>query len=834
MPPALSRAARGVEHEAAGAQAARVHVGRPARLRRDRHPEPARVRPGLLRQGRRRPRRREADRRPLQGPGLRARARARAAGGDRRPGRRRPRPSACRRPRRSSTSAIPTTGWTLLVWARDHGRRSRPSSPVGSGSSPTRSRAPTRRSSAGGWRPNTCTPPRSCCSGRLACRPAADMCGIAGIVRHGRRRSPVDEATLLRMARAIRHRGPDGFGLALDPGAGLVSTRLAIIDLPGGWQPLEADATVGALVYNGEVYNHPELRAELEARGEAFETSCDTEVVLRLLERDGLDALERLNGQFAFAWWQPRARRLTLVRDRFGVRPLHYALLTDGSLVFGSEAKALFASGAVGAERRPGGARRGLHALGPASPARPRFAACTRCRPAGSLVWERGEIVAERRWWDPDYPDRAEPRSERSRGAAARQRPAAPARRRAGRHLPLGRARLEPDHRARAAGDRGRAADLLGRLPRPALRRAGRTRRRSRRAIGTRHHVVEIGRRGDRRRASRRWSGTPRRRWCAPRRCRCTCSPARSATHGITVSPPARAPTSSSGATTCSRRSPCASSAETDPERAAELLDRLYAYLGAGAARRGPAWRRFLLETGAADDPLGSHLTRAGATAGGQGVLPPRRRRELSGSSTRSTGCAPSCRRRSSEWSRARARGVARGDDAARALPAVRSGRSGGDGPRRRGPLPVSRPPGVRLCAPSCRPRTSSTACDDKVALRRVAERRAAAGDREARQAALSSSRGRSVLRCRGAGVGRGGAFAAGARRHRDLGSAARRGSLAPLPRRPRDRRARGDGLRRGSLDPALAPAFIDSRTARLPDETAAAAGEDRPDSTRS
>ncbi len=132
------------------------------------------------------------------------------------------------------------------------------------------------------------------------------MCGIAGIVRPDPG-SPVEEEALLRMARAIRHRGPDGFGLLLDPGAGLVSTRLAIIDLPGGWQPLEADRDGGALVYNGEVYNHPELRAELEARGESFETSCDTETVLRLIERDGLAALERLNGQFAFAWWQPRA-----------------------------------------------------------------------------------------------------------------------------------------------------------------------------------------------------------------------------------------------------------------------------------------------------------------------------------------------------------------------------------------------------------------------------------------------------------------------------------------------------------------------------------------------
>ena len=89
------------------------------------------------------------------------------------------------------------------------------------------------------------------------------------------------------------------------PGAGLVSARLAIFDLPRGWQPLEAARGGAILVYNGEVYNHPELRAELAARGERFDTTCDTEVVLRLLEREGVAALDRLNGQFAFAWWQP-------------------------------------------------------------------------------------------------------------------------------------------------------------------------------------------------------------------------------------------------------------------------------------------------------------------------------------------------------------------------------------------------------------------------------------------------------------------------------------------------------------------------------------------------
>src|SRR5690349_12837198 len=155
------------------------------------------------------------------------------------------------------------------------------------------------------------------------------------------------------MARSIRHRGPDGFGLATGDGAGLVSARLAIFDIPGGWQPSRVQGGSGIVVYNGEVYNHPELRAGLEADGARFRTTCDTEVLHALLERDGLAALDSLNGQFAFAWWQPELRRLTLARDRFGVRPLHYTVLGDGSIVFGSEAKALFASGEVAAAPDP-------------------------------------------------------------------------------------------------------------------------------------------------------------------------------------------------------------------------------------------------------------------------------------------------------------------------------------------------------------------------------------------------------------------------------------------------------------------------------------------------
>src|SRR3954451_10897280 len=201
------------------------------------------------------------------------------------------------------------------------------------------------------------------------------------------------------MARALRHRGPDGYGLVLDPGAGFVSTRLAIVDLPGGWQPIETGG--GLVVYNGEVYNHPELRAELAARGESFETHSDTEVVLRLPQRDGLDALHRLNGQFALGWWHAEARRLVLVRDRFGVRPLHYALRDDGTLVFRSEAKALFASGEIHAAPAYAGLDDVFPLWGPRPPRTP-FRGVRQLPPGGLLVWEAGEITAERTWWNAD------------------------------------------------------------------------------------------------------------------------------------------------------------------------------------------------------------------------------------------------------------------------------------------------------------------------------------------------------------------------------------------------------------------------------------------------
>jgi asparagine synthase (glutamine-hydrolysing) len=142
------------------------------------------------------------------------------------------------------------------------------------------------------------------------------------------------------MAGELRHRGPDGTGLYLDGDYGMVATRLAIVDLDHGDQPLCDDGRRYWVVQNGEIYNHVELREELEELGHRFATACDTEVIAHAYARWGETALDRLNGDFAFAVWDTVRRELFLARDRFGVRPLYVAQL-GGDFCFASEAKAL-------------------------------------------------------------------------------------------------------------------------------------------------------------------------------------------------------------------------------------------------------------------------------------------------------------------------------------------------------------------------------------------------------------------------------------------------------------------------------------------------------------
>lgn len=167
------------------------------------------------------------------------------------------------------------------------------------------------------------------------------MCGIAGLIHlNGDAVSPV---VLQRMTDAIAHRGPDGEGHWIEGGVGLGHRRLAIIDLsPLGHQPMISADYRYAFSYNGEIYNFRELRVELEAAGYSFRSKTDTEVVLYALAHWGTAALDRFNGMFAFALWDRKERRLTLARDRYGIKPLYIAR-QDGNLWFASEQKAILA-----------------------------------------------------------------------------------------------------------------------------------------------------------------------------------------------------------------------------------------------------------------------------------------------------------------------------------------------------------------------------------------------------------------------------------------------------------------------------------------------------------
>jgi asparagine synthase (glutamine-hydrolysing) len=177
------------------------------------------------------------------------------------------------------------------------------------------------------------------------------MCGIAGIVNLTCC-EPILEERLRQMAAMIRHRGPDQFGIYLDERVGLANARLKIIDLEGGQQPIANEDETLWIVFNGEIFNYVELRLKLQALGHCFATNADTEVVLHSYEEYGLECLEQLNGQFAFAIWDTRTQALFLARDRVGIRPLFYTLV-KGALIFGSEIKAILADPRVQVEIDP-------------------------------------------------------------------------------------------------------------------------------------------------------------------------------------------------------------------------------------------------------------------------------------------------------------------------------------------------------------------------------------------------------------------------------------------------------------------------------------------------
>jgi len=223
------------------------------------------------------------------------------------------------------------------------------------------------------------------------------MCGICGIVTVSGSTRSASEQQVRRMCDVIRHRGPDGEGIFLDHGVALGHRRLSIVDVAHGAQPMSSGDGRFHIVYNGEVYNHPTLMPQLQAEGVRYRTHCDTETVLHLYERVGKALPTQLRGMFAIAIWDRRERELYLARDRFGVKPVYYAHLADGTLVFGSEIKAILASGEVRAELNVASLPDYLANYGPSGD-ETMYAGIRRLPAGHALTWKDGAVSIAPYW----------------------------------------------------------------------------------------------------------------------------------------------------------------------------------------------------------------------------------------------------------------------------------------------------------------------------------------------------------------------------------------------------------------------------------------------------
>jgi asparagine synthase (glutamine-hydrolysing) len=236
------------------------------------------------------------------------------------------------------------------------------------------------------------------------------MCGICGILHFGTGQR-VNDAVLLEMNQQIVHRGPDDSGSVVSDGAGLAMRRLSIIDLKTGHQPLSNEDGSLWIVYNGEIYNHADLRQQMLVRGHVFRTQSDTESIVHLYEEYGHDCVKHLRGMFAFVIWDKVRRTLFAARDRLGIKPFYYRL-QDGAFIFGSEIKALLAYSGVAAELN----RRALPeylAFGYIAGEETLFSGIRKLPPGHTLeLTENGELTIRRYWdlsvaEDPSFRDRS-------------------------------------------------------------------------------------------------------------------------------------------------------------------------------------------------------------------------------------------------------------------------------------------------------------------------------------------------------------------------------------------------------------------------------------------
>jgi len=226
------------------------------------------------------------------------------------------------------------------------------------------------------------------------------MCGIAGVVS-ATRESDITEALVHHMCEQIVYRGPDDEGLYVADGAGLGMRRLSIIDLSGGHQPVFNEDRSAWVVFNGEIYNFPELRPELEKRGHRFYTKTDTEVIIHLYEEMGAECVQKLRGMFSLAIYDQTKRKLILARDRLGKKPLHYALLKD-KLYFGSEIKSILAVAPELAEVNAQGLLEYLY-YGYVPDPITAFTGIQKLAPGHLLEFEKGKIQIRQYWDLPEY-----------------------------------------------------------------------------------------------------------------------------------------------------------------------------------------------------------------------------------------------------------------------------------------------------------------------------------------------------------------------------------------------------------------------------------------------
>lgn len=225
------------------------------------------------------------------------------------------------------------------------------------------------------------------------------MCGICGIVANDPQQV-VDQAVIERMKASIAHRGPDDEGIHIEPGVGLGFRRLSIVDLEHGHQPMSNEDGSYWIVFNGEIYNHGDLRPFLKGRSHQFKTRCDTETIVHLFEEEGTRGFSRMNGMFALCIWDRRTARAVLCRDRLGIKPLYYRITEEG-LSFASEIKALLQDGTGTASIDPEGIEEYLTFRFVAGD-RTLFKGIYALSPGQVLIYEQGRVTREWFWKMPE------------------------------------------------------------------------------------------------------------------------------------------------------------------------------------------------------------------------------------------------------------------------------------------------------------------------------------------------------------------------------------------------------------------------------------------------